>query len=862
MKITLLRTAVCAVLLWFGSAHAAADEDENGQSDDRQSSLTTERVSTPPASGDGADEAQVVVLDFDRRTGEIVVVSRRRAELLSAVPGSLTVAAGEVLRSSGYQSLYDISHAIPGFHYSSNIGATDNLVVRGLGTIGAGPHFEPGVAQILYGVPVLRPRHGQTTLLDMSQIEILKGPQGAALGKNVSLGAITYEPNPPTSDFAVGLVARQDFEDAPGNTTEAFVSGPIEFVDGLLARLSIQQVRRDGWFENDWEPGVVDSRFARLPQVDVGGGKDTAIKKNDVAGRLTLVYAPWDNHEIIVMAERFSGARNGKPREIAYCVNPMLAASHGQECIVDATRLGLSNVIPLDRNGRLADPRVGDVMWTDIGEPNKVTSDFAIFKHYGVYGFGWSELTFGYQDFLYTDVFDGDLSRLSVAPPRPGRPFDSGVSIYNGERSNQSSAELRIGGVHARGEWLVGFYADDSALDFEQVGHVAFTPAAATSRQTTADLESSSAALFSEFSFALHPSVTATVNARVVRQRKTGVSDRIAYPLYTRELHEKPVPSIADPRDFLAMYPRCNQPPRTVPPARNCNQNAGSTRDRAFMYGVSLEYEASDGVLLYVSHNTGWKAGGFNTLSPFSEVQEEDSNFTYEFEPEETSSVEVGVNASLASLDVQSTLFRTTIRDLQVSSFNPDAVGQTVSNAAEATSQGVETRVHWKLTPWLGWTVTVNYTDAQYDEFAFAPCPSSARHLCQGGFRDLSGHRLSRAPYWQGVTQIAMERVVFDNHLVRVAPRYQWVSGHHVDTELSPHGYQSGYSKLHMIVSWRPTAARWDWRVTLSARNIRDEKVLTLWNEQAALTGQAGAGSAFGVTMPGRQVALEVSVRI
>ncbi len=94
----------------------------------------------------------------------------------------------------------------PSFAYTPSPGASDLCFMRGLSIFSSGVHFEPGVGQIFSGFFATRGRLGCRTLIDMAQIEMLKGPQGAIIGKNTSLAAIDISSNKPTEEFE-GLAA-------------------------------------------------------------------------------------------------------------------------------------------------------------------------------------------------------------------------------------------------------------------------------------------------------------------------------------------------------------------------------------------------------------------------------------------------------------------------------------------------------------------------------------------------------------------------------------------------------------------------------------------------------------------------------
>ena len=106
-------------------------------------------------------------------------------------------------------------------------------------------------------------------LLDVQQIEVLRGPQGTLFGKNTAGGAInitTVRPGPELGGSVVGTLGSDDLYGGKFSVN-------VPLTDGLAGRLSYGQQKRDGLIENTTFSDLNDKDFqtARLSlAADIG----------------------------------------------------------------------------------------------------------------------------------------------------------------------------------------------------------------------------------------------------------------------------------------------------------------------------------------------------------------------------------------------------------------------------------------------------------------------------------------------------------------------------------------------------------------------------------------------------------------
>jgi iron complex outermembrane receptor protein len=176
---------------------------------------------------------------------EVVVTARRVAENVQTVPVSITALSSEVLSERSVLNLGDIQRLTPGLFYT-NLGANQTQpTLRGAGTYAAGDAVRP-VVTYFAEVP-LHGASGLAPLFDLSNVQVLKGPQGTLFGRNAYAGAVLITPRAPSFDF--GGYAKLSAGNYDYNAAEAGVDIPI--VDEKVAlRLAGLYQRRDGYIKN------------------------------------------------------------------------------------------------------------------------------------------------------------------------------------------------------------------------------------------------------------------------------------------------------------------------------------------------------------------------------------------------------------------------------------------------------------------------------------------------------------------------------------------------------------------------------------------------------------------------------------
>ena len=134
---------------------------------------------------------------------EIMVTARFRQENLQQTPIAITAFSGQMLEQKSFENVDDIGKGIPNaFIQPSHAawGGSPVIRLRGIGQIESLFAFEPGVGVYIDDVYHSTMLGSDMDLMDLDQVEVLRGPQGTLFGKNSLGGAIVLRSKKPMGD--------------------------------------------------------------------------------------------------------------------------------------------------------------------------------------------------------------------------------------------------------------------------------------------------------------------------------------------------------------------------------------------------------------------------------------------------------------------------------------------------------------------------------------------------------------------------------------------------------------------------------------------------------------------------------------
>ncbi|WP_151891850.1 TonB-dependent receptor, partial [Pseudomonas aeruginosa] len=217
-----------ALLLALGGALPASAADAPAPAEE-----------APPLASSLPDKA-------DTALGKVTVTARRREEDSQKVPTPITVLGGETLEAQRISRVQDLQQVLPSVNVAYIHARQSSVAVRGIGNNPASDGLEGSAGIYLDNVYLGRPGMAVFDLLDIEQLELLRGPQGTLFGKNTTAGVLNISTRAPTftAERTVEVSGGQDgyFQ---GRGT---VSGPLG--ETLAGRLSAYRTRDDGYIKN------------------------------------------------------------------------------------------------------------------------------------------------------------------------------------------------------------------------------------------------------------------------------------------------------------------------------------------------------------------------------------------------------------------------------------------------------------------------------------------------------------------------------------------------------------------------------------------------------------------------------------
>lgn len=185
----------------------------------------------------------------------IEVTAQKRVQNVLKVPVTVGIVSADTLEQSTSITLNDIEKFIPGFALDNNSVTQAGVEIRGISSPNISVGGDPSSAT--FYDDVYMPRAAQNVLFsDIERIEVLKGPQGTLFGRNAAMGVVNIIPNKP-SDFTEGFGKL-----SWGTDQQIRAEGMLNLVlsDNVFLRTNFLSNTQDGFIDNiarpEWNEGT------------------------------------------------------------------------------------------------------------------------------------------------------------------------------------------------------------------------------------------------------------------------------------------------------------------------------------------------------------------------------------------------------------------------------------------------------------------------------------------------------------------------------------------------------------------------------------------------------------------------------
>jgi len=688
-------------------------------------------------------------------SGDIVVTAQRRAESAQRVPISLTAVSGEQLEVAGIRDVGDLKRVAPSFFAGSPPQAAGVRVnIRGLGSPGS---TDPSVASFVDGIYIARPGALLGNLLDIDRVEVLSGPQGTLFGRNASVGAL----NIVTGEPQFTPEGRASLEYGTQNRARVTLvdTGPIS--DTLAARIAASFDRFDGYGYNRLD----GKRVGGQDSVSVRAGLRLKTGSVDWTVRGDYQYFTGDGIAIVTVDQN--------------SVTPAFAANFQATTGNRAPRLTgtYDQIIDQQAGGRITNRNYG------------VASDFKL-----ALGDYTLRLISGVRDWY--NVQD-ELDLIYTAAPILGRTASFFSRTHSEELqliSPSNGALSFVGGLY----YFHEYNGSDGQSNLGSAYCDTLVPLASrpACRATLGgvypatgaglwhlDQRTDSYAAYGQATLALTPAFKLTAGGRYSRDVKNGSV------LFRR------------PNPFLGSV--------VVP-----DNDALHAAWGRFTYRLNATYNVTPDAMIFATYSTGYKSGGFDQSTGIA------ANANRVFQPEFSKNYEFGIKSQFLDRRVtaNATLFRTSVDNLQVRSFDAATASFNTRNAGSVRQQGVEFELRAKPVPALTLGVAATYLDSAYTDFRNAPALPRLT-----GTQDLTGQRSSFSPKWQGVASADYTGRINERLGFSLNTNLSFTSAQYVGAEVdnNPQGVQPGFAQLGARIAVFGADRAWEFAVT--GENLTDK---------------------------------------
>ncbi len=246
-------------------------------------------IAASTAAAAAADTTATTTADDTGTIQEVVVTARRYAEDLQSTPLAVTALSAATIQVQDVTNLEDLNSFVPNFKIAADraTSSTINVYIRGVGQSDPLWGFQPAVGVYIDDVYLARPQTALLDVIDVQDLEILRGPQGTLYGKNTIAGAIKYVTR--DIDGPASLTASVTGGNYGEHDEKLYFSTPV-IDDHVYFGLAIADLQHQGYGEVVAQPGTAPSPYLGqyLSNKDVLAGRASLTIKWGESSKLKL----------------------------------------------------------------------------------------------------------------------------------------------------------------------------------------------------------------------------------------------------------------------------------------------------------------------------------------------------------------------------------------------------------------------------------------------------------------------------------------------------------------------------------------------------------------------------------------------
>ncbi|MCB5186995.1 TonB-dependent receptor [Methylobacillus caricis] len=749
------------------------------------------------------------------------VTARRRLEKEQDVAATTSVVKGEQLEATRTYQVQDLPQLLPSLTVQFLQPRQSSIAIRGIGNNPANEGLEGSAGIYLDNVYLGRPSLAIFDLLDIEQVDLLRGPQGTLFGKNTTAGVLNINTRKPVfrSENSVEISGgSRDYEQF-----KAMINQPLN--DMAAVRISAYKTHDDGWVKNTYDG-------KNLNEINRTGVRGQLLLKPSEAFNLRLIaehneedsstgtlvpysYGPWTPNSFTLI---------GGPPFIVPNPSVNLPAGTPGSNATD----GLSHANSLGASNRNYDPK--DYKVSVDGKQRTRTKQDALSAeaNWDLNGYTLTSIT-AWRQWEFQP--DNDLDRTDLYA------VNGGVDV----RHKQYSQEIRFASpLSDVFDYVAGaYYYHQDVSNHEQyvTGPDAFALTTIYPNNSAFSgsgyAKTNSYALFGQGTWHLTEKLDLTAGLRATLEKKEA-----------RVVQNRITPGPA-PHPLLDAY----------------DTGVQHQKDESLSSLLTASYWLNDHVLGYATYSASEKSGGYNingVASPGAVLGTDALNI----DPEKARNLELGVKSSWLDQRViaNASLFLTKVTDYQAAtgaSINGTYTGL-LTNVGDLTSKGVEFDLRALVNKHLSLGLNGAYTDATFDR-GTAPTPAEEFDGPGGtvnsgygkGTRSIAGNQVNGASRWTLSSNADLRWNVADNLEHYGSVQYSWRSESYGDVNNSEYSKIAGYGILNFSTGLRMTSGKHRWDLSLWARNLLDKRYfLGVTNAGSNLyVGSAGQPRTIGASL-------------